>query len=127
MAGEGLHVVNGMLAEWQALRAELHAIEEAEHPAFRDKFGREWTWKDGDLWTHDACLAVARGTIDKLTGLPREKLRSNPNYWKLCDICRSQWADKSPVSPRVLLSCGGWFDVRDGKFYAGQEGAELWT
>jgi len=119
----GLVVVRGMLAEWQALRAELRAIEEAGHPAFRDKFGREWTWVSGNLWHHDDTLALPRDMIDALAGLPPEKLRGNPNYWKLCGICRSQWADTSPVCPRILLSGSGWFDVRDGKHYAEREGS----
>jgi hypothetical protein len=111
-----------MVAEWQALRAELRAVEEAEHPPFTDQWGREWTWWKGDLWHHDNTSALTRDMIDKLTGLPPEKLRSNPNYWRLCDICRSQWADKSPVSPRILLGDQGWYDVRDGKYYADREG-----
>jgi hypothetical protein len=118
----GVVAVNRMLADWQAARAELRAIEEAEHPAFRDRFGREWTWVSGDLWHHDDTLAYSRDMIDRLAGLPPEKLRGNPNYHKLCEICRSQWADKSSVSPRILLGDQGWFDVRDGQYYA-DEGA----
>lgn len=121
-AAQGVLAVRGMLAEWQALRAELRAIEEAEHPAVTDKWGRVWTWVSGDLWHHDDTLALTRDMIDKLTGLPPEKLRGNPNYHGLCDICRSQWADTSPVSPRILLSNQGWYDVRDGNYYAAQEG-----
>lgn len=122
-AARGLVVVRGMLAEWQALRRELRAIEEAEHPAFTDKFGRVWTWVSKELWHHDDTLAMSRDMIDRLTGLPPETLRDNPNYWQLCDICRSQWADQSPVSPRCQLSDGSWYDVRDGQYYAGREGS----
>lgn len=123
-AARGLVVVRGMLAEWQALRRELRAIEEAEHPAFRDKFGREWTWASGDLWHHDDTLAFPRDMIDKLTRLPSEKLRGNPNYHRLCETCRSRWADTSPVSPRIQLGISGWYDVRDGQYYAEREGPE---
>lgn len=122
-AASGVLVVRGMLAEWQALRAELRAIEEAEHPAFRDRWGRVWTWKSGDVWTHDDTLAYPRDMIDgayALCGLPPESLRGNPNYWRLCAICRSQWRDTSPVCPRVLLA-GGWYDVRDGRTYPQQD------
>jgi hypothetical protein len=120
----GAHVVVGsMIEEWRALRAELRAVEEAEHPPFHDKFGRLWAWKSGDLWTHDSTLALTRGMIDDFRRLPPEKLRNNPNYWQLCDICRSQWSDKSPVSPRCRLS-EGWYDVRDGKTYPTQEEVE---
>jgi hypothetical protein len=123
-AVRGVLAVRGMLAEWQALRAELRAIDEAEHPAFADRFGRLWTWKGGDLWTHDGTLAFPRDMIDALTKLPREALRDNPNYWKLCATCRSHWRDTSPVSPRVQLGTSGWYDVRDGQYYAEQEGPE---
>lgn len=119
MADEGLAVIREKLAAWQAARAELRAIEEAEHPAFRDKWGREWTWVSGDLWHHDGTLAYPRFMIDELTGLPPEKLRANPNYWKLCGICRSQWQDPSPVSPRIRLG-EEWYDVRDGQSYPEQ-------
>jgi hypothetical protein len=119
-----LRVVNGMLADWYAVRAELRAIEEAEHPAFRDKFGREWTWVSGDLWHHDDTLALTRDMIGALTRLPPEKLRGNPNYHRLCETCRSQWHDRSPVSPRILLSGQGWYDVRDGQFYDSEGGCD---
>lgn len=125
-AAAGVRAVRGMLAEWQALRAELRAIEEAEHPAVTDKFGRVWTWVSGDLWHHDDTLAVTRDMIERDT-LPAERIRNNPNYWQLCEICRSQWADSSPVSPRMLLKGQGWFDVRDRKFYAAQEGEALYS
>lgn len=116
MADEGLAVIREKLAAWQAARAELRALEEAGHPPFRDRFGRLWTWVSGDLWHHDDTLAYPRSMIDDLTGLPPEKLRSNPNYWKLCGICRSGWTDTSPVSPRILLG-DRWYDVRDGQWY----------
>lgn len=122
-AAGGLLVVRSMLAEWQGLRAELRAIEEAEHPAFRDRWGRVWRWKSGDVWTHDDTLAYPRDMIDgayALRGLPPETLRDNPNYHRLCGICRSQWADTSPVSPRCRLG-SGWYDVRDGKTYPEQD------
>lgn len=121
-AARGVLAVRGMLAEWKALRAELRAVEEAEHPAFTDRFGRVWTWVSGDLWHHDDTLAMPRDMIGKLAKLPPERLRANPNYWRLCETCRSQWSDPSPVSPRVLLSDQGWYDVRDGKRYAAQDG-----
>jgi hypothetical protein len=123
-AGAGLLAVRAMLAEWQDLRAELHAIEAAEHPAVTDKFGRVWAWWKGDLYHHDDTLALTPDMIERLTGLPPERLRGNPNYWRLCELCRSRWADTAPVSPRSLIT-GGWYDVRDGLTYAAQEGAEL--
>lgn len=96
------------------------AVEEAEDPAFADRFGREWTWVSGDLWHHDDTLALPRDMIDALTSLPPERLRANPNYWKLCETCRSRWADRSPVSPRCRVG-DRWYDVRDGQYYASQE------
>jgi len=121
-AAAGVLAVRGMLVDWQALRAELRAIEEAEHPAVTDKFGRVWTWTCHDCYHHDDTLALTRDMIDRLAGLPPERLRGNPNYWQLCETCRSQWADTSPVSPRILLKGQGWYDVRDGQLYAAQEG-----
>lgn len=123
-AARGVLAVRGMFAEWQALRAELRTVEEAEHPAFTDRFGRVWTWVSKDLWHHDDTLAMTRGMVDKLVGLPPERLRGNPNYHRLCVICRSRWRDTSPVSPRVQLGTSGWYDVRDGQYYAEQEGPE---
>ena len=117
-AANGVLAVRGMLAEWQALRAELRAIEEAEHPAFTDQFGRVWTWWKGDLWHHDDTLAMPRDMVEALGGLPPERLRDNPNYWRLCEICRSRWSDTSPISSRIRLSSGQWYDVRDGQYYA---------
>jgi len=116
-AAQGVLAVRGMLDEWQALRAELRAIEVAEHPALTDKFGRVWTWTCHDCYHHDNTLALTRDMIGRLASLPPERLRGNPNYWQLCEICRSQWADRSPVFPRVRLNAG-WYDVRDGQVYA---------
>jgi hypothetical protein len=117
VSGEGLRVVHQKIADWQAARAGLRALEEAEHPAFTDRFGRVWTWVSGDLWHHDDTLALSRDMIDRLTSLPPETLRANPNYHKLCEVCRSQWAERSPVSPRILLG-DQFYDVRDGQYYA---------
>ena len=85
-----------LVRDWKAARALLREIEEHEHPAITDQFGRVWTWRGGDLYAHDDTLAVPRDFIDK-AGLPPESLRDNPNYARLCDICRSQW----PPAPEV--------------------------
>ena len=123
-AAAGLLAVREKLADWYAVRAELRAAEEAEHPPFRDRFGREWTWFGrGDTWHHDDTLAMPRDMAEALASLPPERLRDNPNYWKLCATCRSRWSDPSPVSPRVLLRGQGWYDVRDRKYYAEREGS----
>ena len=130
-ASAGLSAVAGKLAGWYAARAELRALGEAEHPPFDDRFGRTWAWVSGDdyggLWQHDDTLALPRDMIERLTSLPPERLRANPNYWRLCDTCRSGWADTSPVSPRILLAGQGWFDVRDSLFYARQQGAAFYV
>ncbi len=114
-ASTAVTAVRRKIAEWQESRAEFRAIEEAEHPARYDRYGREWTWVSGDLWHHDDTLAYPLDMIDGLS-LPPERLRDNPNYHRLCGICRSQWTDNSPVSPRCRCN-GQWFDVRDRKFY----------
>lgn len=43
--------VPGLIAEWQRLRAEIRALEKAEHPDITDVDGRVWTWWKGDLYT----------------------------------------------------------------------------
>jgi hypothetical protein len=75
-----------LLDEWQALRAEIRALEELEHPPIVDHLGREWTWKDGDLYRHDS-TAAPRHMINNF-GWPRRELLDNPNY-RLCDACRA--------------------------------------
>ena len=116
MIEKRLEVINDMIEKWNALRVAIRELDEAAHPTLYDRFGRAWKWKSVDLWTHDHTLAYPFDMIDDL-GLPPEKLRSNPNYWQLCDICRSQWIDNRPVSPRIQLDSGRWYDVRDGGYY----------
>lgn len=39
-----------LISEWQTARAELAALEHAEHPNIVDVKGRVWTWWKGDLY-----------------------------------------------------------------------------
>lgn len=82
-----------LIADWQAARAALAAYERAEHPDLTDRYGRVWTWRGrGDLYVHDDTLAFPRDSITGAgLGLPSPRLADNPNYSKLCDICRSEW------------------------------------
>jgi hypothetical protein len=80
-----------LVAEWQQARAELRAIEEAEHPPVTDRFGRVWTWKDRDLYVHDQ-MAWTPQMIER-GGLPSAVLAGNPNY-DLCAICTQNWGRK---------------------------------
>lgn len=74
---------------WQQARRDVREWERAEHPDITDRFGRVWVWKDGDLYTHDDTLAFPRAFLDDRIGLPRPGLADdNPNYSRLCDICR---------------------------------------
>lgn len=79
-----------MLADWRAARLVLAALERQEHPDIEDRFGRVWVWKSGDLYTHDATLAFPAAFID-WARLPSPELAGNPNYARLCAICRSEW------------------------------------
>jgi hypothetical protein len=82
--------VPALLAGWRQLRAELRALEEAEHPPVIDRFGRVWAWVDGDLYEHDGLLAwPLDAVLDPNSGLPRPGLaQENPNYADLCAVCR---------------------------------------
>lgn len=44
---------DNVLAEWFAVRAELAALERAEHPDLVDAEGRRWQWWKGDLYRHE--------------------------------------------------------------------------
>lgn len=65
---------------------------EAEHPPIVDRYGREWAWWDKDVYIHDGTLAFTRDAIqDPRLGLPSPECAANPNYSKLCAICRQDW------------------------------------
>jgi hypothetical protein len=85
-------VIAVKLAEWQALRRELAATERREHPDIIDRYGRIWEWRGGELYTHDGTLAFP---VDFVTHpglrLPKVECADNPNYWRLCSICRQEW------------------------------------
>lgn len=84
--------VASLIDGWRALRAELHAIEEAEHPDVTDAHGRVWRWESRDLYTHDDILAWPLTAITGGTfGLPTSALADNPNYVGLCGTCRRNW------------------------------------
>lgn len=85
-----MELMERLIGEWQAARAELAAIERAEHPDITDRYGRTWVWRDGDLYSHDATLAFPRDFLDRV-GLPSPRLADNPNYSRLCARCRSEW------------------------------------
>jgi hypothetical protein len=86
----GVEGLNAAIVEWRAIRAELAALERAEHPDITDRHGRVWSWWKGDLYRHDDTLAVPADLVADW-GLPGARLADNPNYAGLCDICRSGW------------------------------------
>lgn len=91
-------VMSGLIREWIDVRARLAALEAAEHPDIADRFGRVWTWRKGDLYVHDSTLAFPEDWVrDPEIELPHPRLADNPNYSRLCDICRQDW----PGSPEV--------------------------
>ena len=76
------------VAEWSALRDELALLERSEHPDITDRHGRVWVWAGrGDLYVHDETVAIPKAWISTW-GWPSSVTDKNPNYRKLCDICR---------------------------------------
>lgn len=91
LADQGRYAVSTLVDEWWVARAVQRELERAAHPDITDRFGRVWTWKDGDLYTHDNTLAFPLAFIDDRIGLPRPGLADeNPNYAGLCAICRHE-------------------------------------
>lgn len=81
--------ITSVIDEWRTARADLAAIERAEHPDIVDHHGRVWVWESGDLYVHDS-LAWTGQMIRAPHGLPYARLADNPNY-KLCEICTKEW------------------------------------
>jgi hypothetical protein len=80
--------ISALVDEWQDLRKALREAEEAAHPPITDALGRVWTWKDGDLYTHDS-MAWPRAFVESANvGLPTRYALDNPNY-RWCSICTS--------------------------------------
>lgn len=88
-----------MVTEWQALRAELAAIERPEHPDIIDRFGRTWAWRSGRLYVHDQ-MAWTADMIARAVSLPPASLAANPNY-HLCHVCTRDW----PLPASVVRAC----------------------
>ncbi|MFG3715815.1 hypothetical protein [Micromonospora sp. NPDC047730] len=80
-------VIGPMLAEWRSLRADLRAMEEAEHPDVTDALGRVWTWVSGDLYRHDSMAWPLAHVLNPAVGWSRAGLLDNPNY-RFCGVCR---------------------------------------
>lgn len=87
-------VAEKLVTDWQAARLLLKELERAEHPDLVDHHGRVWTWKYGDLYVHDGCLAWPKDhVLDGTHGLPGPALADNPNYRELCPTCRQGWPE----------------------------------
>lgn len=82
--------VAGLVEIWQATRAELRAIEQAEHPDLTDQFGRVWLYRSRDLYVHDGLIAATADVVaSPHLELPAPGLADrNPNYAGLCQVCR---------------------------------------
>lgn len=62
------------------------------HPDIADRFGRVWVWHHEDLYIHDGAISCPGHLIESPNmQLPNRKLRGNPNYAGLCEICTSEW------------------------------------
>jgi len=83
---QAIGVVGSLLADWHAARAELAAIERAEHPDLVDKFGRTWTWWKGTgetaLYRHCQMAWTRDMVADGNFSLPRQP------YADMCPICK---------------------------------------
>jgi hypothetical protein len=86
----------GLLDRWLESRAVLRLLDEAEHPDIVDKYGRVWTWMDGEVYRHEG-MAWPKWAFDDPDsyGLPSPELANNPNY-QLCEICRQAWPKPEP-------------------------------
>lgn len=100
--------VRAAVAEWHALRKAVADTEWEEHPPITDKFGRIWYWRRGDdcggrsdLYVHDDTMAIPGDWLRAgRVGLPLPGLAdTNPNYSKLCSICRREDTDGSRAQP----------------------------
>lgn len=81
-----MQAVADLITKWQNARAELAAIERAEHPDITDHLGRVWTWFGrGDTYRH--CGNAAPSYMINDFGRPSQRVLDNPNYGELCDIC----------------------------------------
>lgn len=80
-----------------------------------DKYGRTWVKVGYDLYSHDRTLACDAEMIEN-SRLPLASLvATNPNYYRLCDICTSEWTQEE----RDLLQ----HTVQE---YRDKYGADLW-
>jgi hypothetical protein len=80
------------IARWLDLRQQIAELDRASHPDITDRYGRVWVWSSGDLYVHDETIAISRDWIASW-GLPARGLADrNPNYAKLCGICRHEAA-----------------------------------
>lgn len=82
---EATEAVRGLVDAWLQARADVAAIERAEHPDITDRHGRVWTWVSGDLYRH--CGNAAPEHMINWFGLPSQEVLDNPNYGDLCGIC----------------------------------------
>lgn len=76
-----MNPVPEMIDAWMSIRAELHALEKAEHPDVTDRFGRVWTWWKGDLYGHCSMAWTQDMITAESIGLP------TIHYTGMCDIC----------------------------------------
>lgn len=96
----GRNMVSELVDEWTALRVEAQAFERAEHPDVTDVLGRVWTWKSGDIYTHDGMAwPLAFITSPTLQG-PSAAALDNPNY-RWCLICKPSYEGAKRVADRL--------------------------
>jgi hypothetical protein len=97
------------LDEWRAVRAELRAIEAAEHPDVVDGYGRVWQWQPGpgDLYAHDGMALPLAAVTGGGARLPLPMLAGNPNYRGLCDICVRDWPAEAVAELRGHAETAG--------------------
>ena len=82
------------IVHWLDLRNQVAELDRASHPDITDRYGRVWVWvwSSDDLYVHDETIAIPHGWIASW-GLPAPGLADrNPNYAKLCSVCRREVA-----------------------------------
>ena len=68
------------------------SLPNTAHPNKADRFGRVWVGHHGDTYIHDGAISCPENLVmSPSMQLPNRKLRGNPNYAGLCEICKSEW------------------------------------
>jgi hypothetical protein len=82
-------VASRLVAEWQAVREEIKAIDRTSHPDIIDRHGRAWVWRWDDSYGSQYAHCGSLVSADRIDGVPElagAGTLDNPNY-DLCAVC----------------------------------------